>query len=147
MLIMMVNILLQVLSDALRATRGEYSQARPNIGGNQPERSRLQNPIRLSSRTYTSGLSWPKRIKALGSFVQQLRAETQNHMGSVMHRAQSREDDLQSHRSQSITSHGIKSIDDTEWMGASDTWNQPSTKVYYLYEHGMINSLHIKSID
>ena len=44
-------------------------------------------------------------------------------------------------------SHGIKSMDHTEWMGTSDTWNQPSTTVYYLYEHGMSNSLHVMFLD
>ena len=74
---MMVNILLQVLADTLQATRGEYPQSGPNIGGNRPERSRLQNPTRLSLGTNTIGFSWPRRIKASTSFVAQLRAETQ----------------------------------------------------------------------
>ena len=96
--VMMVDILLQVLADTLWATRGEYPQSRPNIEGNRPEMSRLQNTTHLSSGTNTSGFSWPRMIKASASFVPQLKAETQN-MGSIMHRGQSGEDDLQSHRS------------------------------------------------
>ena len=38
-------------------------------------------------------------------------------------------------------------MDETGWTGASDKWNQPSIKAYYLYKHGMSNSLHIKSLD
>ena len=38
-------------------------------------------------------------------------------------------------------------MDETGWTGASDKWNQPSTKVYYLYKHVMSNSLYIKSLD
>ena len=89
----MVDILLQVLVDTLWATRGEYSQLGSNIGGNRPERSRIQNPIHLSLGTNTNMFSWPRRIKALASFVAQFRAETQNDMGSIMHRGQSGEDD------------------------------------------------------
>ena len=38
-------------------------------------------------------------------------------------------------------------MDEYGWMGKSDTWDQPSTKVYYLYKHGMSNSLHNKFFD
>ena len=102
----MVDTLLQVLADTLRANRGEYPQSGPNIGDNRPESSRFQNPTHLNSGTNTNGFSWPRKIKASVSFVAQLRAKTQNNMGSIMHRGQSREDDLQSHRPQSIISHG-----------------------------------------
>ena len=45
-------------------------------------------------------------------------------------------------------SHGTNfTMDEIGWTGTSDTWNQPSTKVYYLYKHGMSNNLHIKSLD
>ena len=104
----MVDILLRVLVDTLRETKGEYPQSGPNIEVNRPERSKLQNPTRLSSGTNTNGFSWPRKIKASVSFVAQLRAKTQNNMGSIMHRGQSRESDIQSHRSQSIISHGRK---------------------------------------
>ena len=38
-------------------------------------------------------------------------------------------------------------MDEVGWTRASDKWNQPSTKVYHLYKHGMSNILHIKSLD
>ena len=38
-------------------------------------------------------------------------------------------------------------MDETGCMRISDTWNQPSTKVYYLYKHQMNNNLHINSLD
>ena len=89
--VMMADILLQVLADKFSGNYGEYPQSGPNIGGNQLDRSRLQNPTHLSSRTNTGGFSWPTRIKASASFVTQLRAETQNNMGSIIHRGQNGE--------------------------------------------------------
>ena len=115
----MVDILIQVLADTLRETRGEYPQSGPNIRGNRPERSRLQNSTHLSSGTNTSGFSWPKRIKASASFFAQLRVETQDNMGSIMHGGQSGEKGLQSHRSQSNISHGKNYL----WMKL-DGWGQ-----------------------
>ena len=140
--VIMVDILLQVLTDTLRETRGKYAQSRPNIRGNRPERSRLQNPTHLSSRTNTSRFSWPRRIKASTSFVAQLRAETQNNMGSIMHTSQSREDDLQSHRSQSNN----RSWEEINygwigWMGTSDTWNKMALRFKSCVKHGISNSL------
>ena len=44
-------------------------------------------------------------------------------------------------------SHGTKSkVDELDGWGQV-TWNQSSTKVYNLYEHGIRNNLHIKFLD
>ena len=75
------------------------------------------------------------------SFVAQLRAETQN-MGSMMHKGQSGEDDLQSHRSQSIISHGKNQ----SWMKL-DGWRQmihgtsTTLKLKSCVKHGISNDL------
>ena len=138
--------MLQVLADTLWATRGEYPQSGPNIRGNRPERVNASNPTCLSSVTNTSGFSWPRLIKALTSFLAQLRAETQNNMGSIMHKGQNRERIFNLTSLKQSKSQYWFIMDETRWTGTSDTWNQPSTKVYYLYKHGMGNNLHIESL-
>ena len=116
--VMMADILLGFLANTLRATKGEYPQLGPNIEGNQPERSRLQNPTRLSLGTNTSGFSWPRRIKDLTSFVAQIRVETQNNMGSIMHRGQNGEK-IFNLTSLKQSKHKF-TMDETGWTGESD---------------------------
>ena len=64
-------------------------------------------------------------------------------MESIIHRGQNGE------RIFNLTSfHQFESWDKTK-MNEMDgqahmTWNQPSTKVYTLFEHGMCNNLHIE---
>ena len=121
--VMMVDTLLQVVVNTLRATRGEY-------------------PTHLSLGSNTSEFSWPRRIKASTSFVAQLRVETQNKMGSIVHRGQSGEDDLRSHMSLSTISHGKNQ----SWMKL-DGWRQMihgtniTLKFKSFVKHGISNGL------
>ena len=68
-------------------------------------------------------------------------------MGSIMHRGQDGEKIFNLTSLKKSKWQGNFIMDETGWMATSDKWNQPSTKVYYLYKHGMSNILHIKSFD
>ena len=99
--VMMVDILLQVLAATLRATRGEYPQSGPNIGGNRLEvKASKANSLKL--RNQHQWVLLAQKDQGIGKFCCTTQSrDTEQH--GIHHAWRSKwEKYIQFHRSQTV---------------------------------------------